>query len=432
MKLPFSRSACSVAVLSMLGAIPAVATAGDGPYVGIEGGYNYQNPQNLRTDPATGLSNKFDAGFVGGLTLGYATPSGFRPELELDYRRNDIRKLVTPLGNTTDVSGYDNAYTAFGNVWYDFKRPTGLFSVVHPYVGGGVGVGRFGIRNFEVGGAPALSDFQTSFAYQGGAGLGVDLTPNLTASVDYRYVESLRGSYYSDAGDKVRARYRANSALLGIRYSFGAPKAEPVRAAAPPPPAAAYVPPPAPAPVDGDDDGDGVRNSVDKCPGTPKGFKVDDSGCIVEQKLVLRAVNFEYNSDRLTAPAQETLDEVAKALIGQPALNVEVDGYTDSKGASAYNLALSRKRAAAVKTYLVGKGVKAENLSSKGFGAGSPIASNATEEGRAENRRVEFVVLNKPAAVKVETKGATDASKAAATGTEPKKAAAKKKSKTAQ
>ncbi|GAC1629867.1 MAG: hypothetical protein NVS9B10_21650 [Nevskia sp.] len=393
----------------------------------MEGGYNYQNPQNLRTNPSTGLSDRFDAGFVGGLTLGYATKFGLRPELELDYRRNDIRKFVTPLGSTTNTKGFDNAYTGFTNLWYDFKQPTGLFSIIHPYIGGGVGIARVGIRHFDGGGVLPINDFKAVFAYQGGAGVGFKLTDNLSSSIDLRYVETDRGNFNS-RGSEVRARYRASSAMLGIKYSFGGPEPEPVRAAPPPPPAyVAPPPPPAPVPVDGDDDGDGVPNSRDKCPGTPKGFKVDADGCIIEQTVVLRAVNFEFNSDRLTQPAQETLDEVAKALIGQPTLNVQIGGYTDSKGSAAYNLNLSAKRAKSVKSYLVGKGVKSENLVSKGFGKAAPVASNDTEEGRAENRRVEFVVLNKPASVKVLTKESSSASKSAAEGTEPKPAKHRRK-----
>lgn len=415
MKFPISRWLRPAAALSILAALPIAATAGDGPYVGLEGGYNYENPQNLRTDPATGSSDRFDAGFVGGLTFGYASKLGFRPELELDYRRNDIRKLVTPLGDTTDVGGYDNAYTGFGNIWYDFKRPTGLLSWVHPYVGGGLGVARIGIRNFSVAGVNNVRDYDTAFAYQAGAGVGFDLTPNLTASVDYRYVETDRGGFTDNTGNTINARYRANSALFGIRYSFGAP--EPVAAPPPPPPppAAAYTPPPPPPPPPPrDSDGDGVNDNLDKCPGTPKGFKVDADGCIIQQTIVLRAVNFEFNSDRLTVPAQNTLDEVATALIGQPDLNLQIDGYTDSKGSAAYNLKLSKKRAEAVKAYLVGKGVSSGNLVAKGFGEASPVASNDTEEGRTENRRVEFVVLNKPPSVKVLTKQPTKKSKAAA------------------
>ncbi|MGH8540799.1 MAG: OmpA family protein [Stenotrophobium sp.] len=146
----------------------------------------------------------------------------------------------------------------------------------------------------------------------------------------------------------------------------------------------------------------------------PHGFKVDANGCIIQQDVVLRGVNFEYNSDRLTAPSQETLDELATTLNGQPELNVEIAGYTDSRGSAAYNLRLSRERAESVRSYLISKGVKGSSLVAKGYGKAKPIASNDTNEGRTENRRVEFVVLNKPADLKVTSEGSTEQSKAAA------------------
>jgi outer membrane protein OmpA-like peptidoglycan-associated protein len=130
---------------------------------------------------------------------------------------------------------------------------------------------------------------------------------------------------------------------------------------------------------------------------------------------------------QLTAPAQQTLDEVASALATQPELNVEIQGYTDSIGTPAYNLNLSQRRAEAVKAYLVSKGVSASALTAKGYGKASPIASNSTAEGRAENRRVAFVVTNAPAHVKVVTEDASAAStEAAQQGQQPKKPKAPK------
>ncbi len=87
-----------------------------------------------------------------------------------------------------------------------------------------------------------------------------------------------------------------------------------------------------------------------------------------------------------------------------------------------------------MKTYLVSKGVPASNLVSEGYGKASPIATNDTEEGRAENRRVEFSVLNKPANADVITKGSTEASKDAAEGDSvgKKKTRMKKKVKSSQ
>ena len=74
---------------------------------------------------------------------------------------------------------------------------------------------------------------------------------------------------------------------------------------------------------------------------------------------------------------------------------VEVAGHTDSTGAEEYNQGLSERRANSVKDYLVSKGVQAQRLQAKGYGESMPVASNDTKEGRAENRRVELIVLDR-------------------------------------
>jgi len=197
---------------------------------------------------------------------------------------------------------------------------------------------------------------------------------------------------------------------IGIGYRFGgrepiaaAPPSAP--AAAPPqPPAVAAAPPPPPP-----------------CQ-APAGFKVDENCHIIEQSVIVRAVDFEFNLSQLTAPAQQTLDEVASALLTQPELNVEIQGHTDSIGSVAHNLNLSQRRADAVKAYLIGKGVSASALTAKGYGKAMPIAGNDTAEGRAQNRRVAFEIRNAPAHVNVVTEGASAAStEAAEQGQQPKK-----------
>ena len=82
------------------------------------------------------------------------------------------------------------------------------------------------------------------------------------------------------------------------------------------------------------------------------------------------------------------LDEIAAIMQQYPNTRFVVEGHTDSSGDDAYNMDLSRKRAAAVVNYLVGKGINRSMLSSVGYGETQPIASNSTAEGRAQNRRV--------------------------------------------
>ena len=145
-----------------------------------------------------------------------------------------------------------------------------------------------------------------------------------------------------------------------------------------------------------DTDGDGVPDYLDKCPNTPRGLKVDATGCVREaQTIVLQNVNFEFNKATLTADSQNVLSSVAQGLKSDPNMKVEIAGHTDGKGSSAYNKRLSQQRADSVKAYLVTQGVPSTRLVSKGYGKESPVATNDTEEGRAQNRRVEFRVLAK-------------------------------------
>lgn len=148
-----------------------------------------------------------------------------------------------------------------------------------------------------------------------------------------------------------------------------------------------------------DSDGDGVPDYLDKCPNTTKGLKVDATGCVRDaQTIVLQNVNFEFNKATLTADAKGVLNDVAKGLVSQKDLRVEIAGHTDSKGSDSYNLNLSNGRAASVKSYLISQGVAPSQLVSKGYGEAQPVATNDTDAGRAQNRRVEFRVLSQPGA----------------------------------
>lgn len=162
---------------------------------------------------------------------------------------------------------------------------------------------------------------------------------------------------------------------------------------------------------DGDEDGDGVPDSRDKCPGTPKGTPVDANGCpppapapmpVVaepaplpkEETIVIRNVHFEFDKATLTAADRAQLDTVATRLKTEATTaRLSVSGHTDSVGRDAYNQRLSEQRAKAVTDYLVSSGVpRASVVSVKGMGEAQPVADNNTADGRAMNRRTEILI----------------------------------------
>lgn len=106
----------------------------------------------------------------------------------------------------------------------------------------------------------------------------------------------------------------------------------------------------------------------------------------------LRGVSFERGSERLTKRSRATLDRAAAAITMLSGVVVEIRGYSDSKGPADLNKRLSSRRAAAVRDYLVDRGVPRARLRAVGLGEKDPVASNATDAGRAANRRIEFVV----------------------------------------
>lgn len=111
---------------------------------------------------------------------------------------------------------------------------------------------------------------------------------------------------------------------------------------------------------------------------------------------ITEQVLFDFDADTLRAEARPVLDQVASALLAaDTVVRVEVQGHTDATGDPAYNLALSESRATAVRRALVERGVPAEVLSARGYGPQRPVADNATPEGRSQNRRVAFEVLER-------------------------------------
>ena len=134
-----------------------------------------------------------------------------------------------------------------------------------------------------------------------------------------------------------------------------------------------------------DSDKDGVYDYRDSCPGTPRGAKVNKQGC-----WTIGDVLFDTAKASLKPAAYPELDNVVSVLNQNPALNIEIQGHTDSRGSERFNRNLSENRAKAVKDYLTAHGIDPKRLTTAGFGPARPIASNMTAQGRARNRRVQL------------------------------------------
>jgi OmpA-OmpF porin, OOP family len=274
---------------------------------------------------------------------------------------------------------------------------------ISPYLSFGAGWNKKN-RNF----GEDRGDWYTNAAF----GFLTDLRQNgaIALRTELRYrIDSDKGGLFSNQFNDLMLN-------VGLQIPFGQPYAQPAAAAPPPPP----PPPPPPADSDGDgvpdfrdkcpgtpagvavdadgcpldSDGDGVPDFRDACPGTPAGTRVDSRGCPIADVIVLEGVTFAFNSHQITADERGTLNEAVDILRRYPDVNVEVAGHTDSVGNDAYNQSLSERRARSVLEFLAAAGIDRGRMTARGYGEASPIADNATDAGRAMNRRVELRIID--------------------------------------
>jgi OmpA-OmpF porin, OOP family len=287
------------------------------------------------------------------------------------------------------------------NMLYNFEKG----EAVRPFVTAGVGCEKINVESFSE---------RSDVGYNAGGGFRWFLSRHFNMRVDGRIV-------WTPVGGDIDASQKNLESSFGIGWVFGGGGPP---AAAPAAVAAADTDsdgdgvydrtdrcPNTPTgwPVDKwgcplDSDGDGVPDGIDRCPGTPYGVKVDDRGCAVpvaliqilkeKKAVVLEGVEFDNDKDTLRPESLTTLNEVGASLKDWPDVRLEVQGHCSDPGTADHNLDLSQRRAAAVKAYLVSRGVDASRLEPRGYGETKPIASNKTEAGRQLNRRVELHVID--------------------------------------
>ena len=225
-----------------------------------------------------------------------------------------------------------------------------------------------GVSHQSLSNVPARTGRDRTTFVDVGTGVKYFITENLFARA------SVDGMYGLDTGE---TEWMAG---LGVGVNFGG---------------AGKKVEPAPAPVADvctDSDNDGVCDNLDKCPDTPANVTVDANGCpaVAEVVRVELDVKFDFDKSVVKQESYAEIKSVADFMKQYPQTTTTVEGYTDSVGTDAYNQKLSERRANAVREVLVQQyGVEAERVNAVGHGENDPIADNATDAGRALNRRVE-------------------------------------------
>lgn len=348
-----TRSMLLATAAAVVLASPASASHFNGWYFGIEGGASWVQDVDLQTNVFTTLGAtvttgllagaSFDTGWAAMATVGYGFGGGFRGELEVGFRRNDGDDFTTTGFLATAVADLEE-FSLMANVLYDI-RLSDNWSIS---VGGGIGGDH---AHYDLHQGPLnFGDSEWLFAWQGIAGLNVDIGESTALFVNYRYFNALDPSFellaapnlvsHVDAEDFVK-----HSATIGLRFDLSPDYVAPPPAPPPPPPPPAVQP----------------REFI---------------------------VFFGFDKSNLTAEAAAVVQQAAAAYKETGSANVKLVGHTDRAGSDAYNQALSLRRADSVKAALVAEGVPEGSISVDGRGEAEPTVPTDDGVREPQNRRV--------------------------------------------
>lgn len=315
-----------------------------GPYVGVGVGLN-KAPSTSVTDTAS-RSVKFDRGYIGALSLGYAFGNHWRAEGELSRRSNGLDAVAG-----TNASGTMRADSLMGNVLYDFD----INSPVTPYLGAGLGLTQVKLRNASPFGASSINDSDRALAMQGIAGLSYGVSDSADLFADYRYFKTRDLDMHTAAGTAASFDTDSHSVMVGLRFNFAAPKAQPKPE---PVPVVQAAPEPAPA------------------PNLPRNY----------------IVFFDWNEATITPEAAAIIRTASANANGMSVVRLDLTGHADRSGTDAYNLKLSKKRADAVMAMFKDLGFKETEISVVAKGEADPLVPTDDGVREPQNRRVEIVL----------------------------------------
>ncbi|MGE0254031.1 MAG: OmpA family protein [Alphaproteobacteria bacterium] len=350
----------TAALIAFLSVAASAAAEDRGFYVGAGVGGNLADDA---TATGTGINSNVESST--GLTaigaIGYGFEPGFRLEAEFGWRRNEIDKAT---GAT--ATGNSRVESLMANLAWDID----LGGSLTPYVGAGAGVARFAYDGVGTLSGQSVDDTDSVIAYQALAGMAYAVSDGTEITLDYRFFAADDPEMRTTTGTAVSTEYMSHALLVGLRFSFGGTST----AAAPQQP---LLRPQAPQPEPAS-----LTRTVQPAPQP-----------VPPARIELARVFFAWDSAELTPEARAIVAEVAASARAQgSAVSIESVGYTDRSGTEAYNLGLSRRRAAIVANALIGHGITRDNIRFVGRGEAEPLVPTADGVREPRNRRVEIKV----------------------------------------
>lgn len=367
----------------------------DGLYVSGQAGLNKTEESGTSRDSVTTKAG-FARGATGSVAVGYGLGNGFRGEVEAAVRQATVNSLAnirdiddgSGLGTTVQINpgpgGRVRTLSVMGNVMYDVPTSIG----VTPFVGAGVGGARIEARNLGPDSRGAITTGSKIVpAYQGLAGVNVGVTDNVSVGVTYRYFATDKASIASDAGTPTKFAVRDHSVMAGLTWSFNAQPTS-----APNAMANVAVVPSATQPQQQAMTGPSPQLASPAFGNQPQVAAVTPTAAAAGAGPRAFTVFFEFDKAAISSDADRVLVQAAETAKAGVFTRIRATGHTDTVGTARYNMALSIRRANAVRDVLVREGIPATQIVVVGRGETQLLVPTPDNINEPRNRRVEIVI----------------------------------------
>jgi outer membrane protein OmpA-like peptidoglycan-associated protein len=357
----------SATALSLL-ATPVVA-ADEGFYIGVAGGGNIMHGDDIN---GNGFNSEVehDAGFVGTGVIGYKYENGFRNEIELGYRKNDIDTV-----SNVDGTGDTEVYSAMVNLLFDLDITE---TNIDTYIGGGVGGAL--IRHDKVGAVQGttVDDSEFTPAFQGIAGISYALSDKADLYMNYQYFHAADPNFQTANNIKVDADYDSSTVMIGLKVNLSDGPVRTLDRKARP--------------------SDLVNSAYDPVEVADADYMAMDAAPAPVGEAISRTyiVFFDLDDERVTSDARAILAQAAEDARSGNAISIQVVGHADASGGDEYNYSLSQRRANSVQNELAAMGVNNGMMDTIARGESELLVPTADGVKEPQNRRVEVTFVLNP------------------------------------